>query len=651
MIQQVFLIVLKTSIRASAFIVAVLLFRGGIRQRNNCLMCALWGLVAIRLLIPFAIPVPNLKLPDTISHILAEEREPEGGEGRMQSETRKQTVDNPNPSHSNESRGENPAFSVSEKYDNADEKNKKEFRFSLKSVLAGIWAAGVLGMALYHLFSYIHLKTKMKVRVPDGGIVRCDGIQEAFVLGMFRPIIYVPSDIPEECMVHVVTHEKVHIRHMDHIGRIIYTVALSIHWFNPLVWVALFISDRDSEMFCDDVVTKQMNGDEKRLYLMSILSCSRNKLTKRQFLPGFVDGSIKERMSNVMKPKKNYRWLLCVGILSGVFLFMVTMATGEAYLRTESESKEALFQSRNIVCAANYVADIREDGTVRVTQISDGLLELNSDEIAGWKNIVSLYGGMGFLCAVDNNGSMHVSGLEYIRKASVNQAWSGTVSLDSRIQNYSIWDNYLNHAVLMDGSVADPYIFLTKDGELVVLDMENEGTVHVVEKNVAMYEGFYYLRKNGTLGSMYRDEIVGRGYKEKLISEYERLSETGEAFCDLAVTNYGILALRKDGTIATETFGYKKAVSEWKNVKDICGGATDVIVALHTDGTVSAVSYYGRVDESLEAIKDWKDITDIAVSDRFIAGRTNKGEILTIEVWQGLTDRFSGVTIQTTLGE
>lgn len=136
-----------------------------------------------------------------------------------------------------------------------------------------LWLMGSIAMLIYSVISFVNLRRKLvgAVRLRDN-IYLADHIVTPFVLGVFRPKIYLPSTLREEEQSYVILHEQTHIRRLDHIVKILAFLALAVHWFNPLVWVAFVLAVKDMEMSCDERVLKLMGGEIKGAYGASLLS-------------------------------------------------------------------------------------------------------------------------------------------------------------------------------------------------------------------------------------------------------------------------------------------------------------------------------------------------------------------------------------------
>ena len=113
----------------------------------------------------------------------------------------------------------------------------------MEEILTGMWLAGVSGMLLYNLIVSLRFRSRLKAAVRvKGNLYQADHIGSAFVVGVFFPRIYLPSELPISKMDYIIAHEQTHIRRLDPITRHLAYLALSLHWFNPLVWLAFILS-------------------------------------------------------------------------------------------------------------------------------------------------------------------------------------------------------------------------------------------------------------------------------------------------------------------------------------------------------------------------------------------------------------------------
>ena len=184
-----------------------------------------------------------------------------------------------------------------------------------------VWLFGVLGMAAYSVTSYIKLRRKLLIVSPlQGNIWLADEITTPFVMGLIRPKIYLPSDTEECQMPYLILHEKHHIRRGDHIFKALAFFALSIHWFNPLVWVAFVYANKDMEMSCDEAVVKKLGDHILADYTASLLSLATGKTIIAGVPLAFGEGDTKGRIRNLAHWKKPAFWVILVAVIACVVL-------------------------------------------------------------------------------------------------------------------------------------------------------------------------------------------------------------------------------------------------------------------------------------------------------------------------------------------
>ena len=145
------------------------------------------------------------------------------------------------------------------------------------SIATYIWLAGIVVVIGVSMISYAKLKRSLvgAVRVKDN-IYVADYITTPFVLGIFRPHIYLLSSLSEQEQEYILKHEQYHIRRGDHIFKLLAYVALCLHWFNPLVWLAFLLFSKDMEMSCDEAVVKKLGEDVRADYSASLLNLATN---------------------------------------------------------------------------------------------------------------------------------------------------------------------------------------------------------------------------------------------------------------------------------------------------------------------------------------------------------------------------------------
>lgn len=219
--------------------------------------------------------------------------------------------------------------------------NKKEADMSghdspsnVQTACATVWLLGSIVLWLYSIVSIIRLKRQLIGTVPDqksahNNIYLCDYIHTAFVMGVLRPRIYLPTTLTETERHYILLHEQTHIRRGDHVLRLLAFLVLSLHWFNPLAWCAFFLSEKDMEMSCDEAVMRQMGTDLRAAYSASLLNMASGKKVFAGAPLGFGEGSVKSRIKNIMRYQKTAVFVAVPGfVLVGIVL--VALASNPA---------------------------------------------------------------------------------------------------------------------------------------------------------------------------------------------------------------------------------------------------------------------------------------------------------------------------------
>ena len=141
-----------------------------------------------------------------------------------------------------------------------------------------LWLLGIIVLVSYSILSLISLKQRLKDAIYEkDNIYSSNRLDTPFVLGVIRPRIYLPTNLTAQEKQYIVLHEQTHIKRCDHLIKIFSFLALCIHWFNPLVWLAFFVSVKDMEMSCDERVINTLGSDVKKEYSTSLLSLATGK--------------------------------------------------------------------------------------------------------------------------------------------------------------------------------------------------------------------------------------------------------------------------------------------------------------------------------------------------------------------------------------
>ena len=185
-----------------------------------------------------------------------------------------------------------------------------------------IWMVGLGLMLFYNVVGCVRLFRQIEGAVPlRKGLYLADYIPTAFVLGIIRPRIYLPSALAVEERGYIIAHERCHVRRKDHIFRLLGYLALCLHWFNPMVWLAFILSGKDMEMSCDEAVIRMYGPRIRAEYSRSLLRLATGHRSFALTPLAFGEGDTKERVINMSKWKKPKLWatmtalVVCVAVL------------------------------------------------------------------------------------------------------------------------------------------------------------------------------------------------------------------------------------------------------------------------------------------------------------------------------------------------
>lgn len=182
-----------------------------------------------------------------------------------------------------------------------------------------LWVAGIAALLLYSVVSLLRLRRRLAgATQAERNLYLVAGLETPFVLGLLRPKIYLPAGLGEQETGYILLHEQTHIRRGDHLFKLLGFLALCIHWFNPLAWVAFALFEQDMEASCDERVIRQLGSGVKQAYSASLLSLA----TGRRWLGGaplaFGEGDTKSRIKNVLRYRKPALWVAVAAVVVAV---------------------------------------------------------------------------------------------------------------------------------------------------------------------------------------------------------------------------------------------------------------------------------------------------------------------------------------------
>ncbi|MCF2618776.1 M56 family metallopeptidase [Oscillibacter valericigenes] len=295
----IFLKLLNLSISASWLVLAVLALRLVLRRAPKWVNVLLWGMVALRLMLPFSIESALSLIPsaETVSpEVVRFDPAPTITSGV-------ELIDNAvNPSLS-ESFAAAPLASVNPLY--------------VWTYLAGwVWLIGLAAMLLYALVSYLRLRRRVSASIPlRENIYVCDEVPSPFILGIVRPRIYLPSALDEAQRGSVLSHERAHLARRDHWWKPLGFALLAVYWFNPLLWLAYTLLCRDIELACDERVLRGMDAGQVKAYSSALLACSVPRRMIAACPLAFGEVGVGARVKNALRYKKPAFWVVAASVI------------------------------------------------------------------------------------------------------------------------------------------------------------------------------------------------------------------------------------------------------------------------------------------------------------------------------------------------
>jgi len=192
--------------------------------------------------------------------------------------------------------------------------------WNLPAILPWVWGVVAICFGIYSLVSYVKLKAKVREAVRIRGGWECDKIDTAFIIGFIKPRIYIPMGMNRQARKHILEHERTHLDKGDHWIKMIGFLALALHWFNPLVWIAYILLCKDIEMACDERVVQFMELEERKSYSAALLSCSSRQMHFSANPVAFGEVSVKQRILSVLNYKKPSFWISLLGVVAFFFV-------------------------------------------------------------------------------------------------------------------------------------------------------------------------------------------------------------------------------------------------------------------------------------------------------------------------------------------
>lgn len=296
---DLFVTILNMSLVSSYVALAVIFFRFLLKKSSKIFSYGLWAVVLFRLVCPFSLKSNYSLIPPIF-------------------DTTQQNVINPQIITSNnaDGLGETLIINIQNSVSIVNSSSPINFMEIGIDIEVVIWLLGIVGFLCYGIVTYVKFKKIISTAtLVKDNIYETDRIHTPFVLGFIKPRIYILTGIPPHDFNYIILHEKTHIRRFDYLIKPFAYFILTLHWFNPIMWVCYYLMTKDMEMSCDESVIKQTALDNRSDYSKLLLSLSINR---NGFISplAFGESNVKKRIKNVIHYKKS-------SFLTNVFLLAV----------------------------------------------------------------------------------------------------------------------------------------------------------------------------------------------------------------------------------------------------------------------------------------------------------------------------------------
>ena len=322
----------QMSVAGGVLILFIVVIRAlAIHRLPKTTFLALWMIAALRLLLPFSIPLPfNIHIGlDVFSDVVQE----------LPSGNIASTLPGDSP----------PSYDIGTAVPSPATEHISTFEI--------LWLVGVLLLAIYFSISYFRSMRKFRMSIPDNtpyiqnwltahqisrplAVRSSDLISSPLTYGILHPVILLPKKLDrndQAALKYVLTHEYVHIRRFDAITKILFAAVLCIHWFNPLAWVMYVLANRDMELSCDAWVIRMMGAKNRSSYALMLIKMEERRSEMSALCSYFGKLAISERIEAIMKFRKTSIWACALALVLVVGATTVFAASSGAWQEFDLE--------------------------------------------------------------------------------------------------------------------------------------------------------------------------------------------------------------------------------------------------------------------------------------------------------------------------
>ena len=360
---DIFLKIVNMSISACWIVLAILLFRFVLKKAPKWINCVLWGIAGLRLIMPFSFE-SILSLIPSAEFVPQELIHSNSSVNVSVTEIFNYIGNNPVSYDLGISNGSLVFTEIT-----APDGNYVNPLLIITSIASIVWIIGIAALLIYTIISFIRLKSKIGTAVLlRDNIYQSESVVSPFVLGIIKPKIYLPFNMNAQDMDHVIAHEQAHIRRKDYLWKPLGFLILTLHWFNPMVWLGYILLCRDIELACDEKVVKELNNEQRADYSEALLSCSVNRRMIAACPLAFGEVGVKDRIKSVLNYKKPAFWIIVVAIVVSITVAVcfLTNPISDRLANIEGGKLDAYLTEQTAVMVSDgkthkYVGAVKDD--------------------------------------------------------------------------------------------------------------------------------------------------------------------------------------------------------------------------------------------------------------------------------------------------
>lgn len=357
---SLFLHCFNLSVTAGWMVLVVLLLRFCLKKAPRWITCVLWGLIALRLILPFSIESPVSLIPTAEIVVSTDDSTSSAvvnsgmvAIDRPVNDWLQTPIESSVPSKEPPVQNTNGSIDLStgdvhhkpippsesveilpeQKPVGTEVKSASRMERILQ-IAVPTWAIGIAVMLMYELFSFLRVRTRVwdAVRLR-GNVWQSERVVSPFIFGLIRPRIFVPYRLNESILEQVLSHERAHLRRFDHWIKPFAFALLSVYWYNPLLWVAYILLCRDIEVACDQRVIRTLDEDGRCRYASALLECGVERRSIAACPLAFGEVSIKQRVKSVLGYRKPIFLVIVISlaicVVAAVCLLTVPLSKAE----------------------------------------------------------------------------------------------------------------------------------------------------------------------------------------------------------------------------------------------------------------------------------------------------------------------------------